>query len=412
MNRHSFFFGMLATVMGCVLTAGCDNPNGKQHHDHEHHHQTETEHHQTDAELHHDHERHHQTGAEQANAHRHEITIDPEHARMAGIAAEVINPKPFRQTISVSGQVTAAQGEESTVVATVPGVIRFRRSLTEGLYIGQGSAIFNISSKHMADGNPAERARITYEAAKKEFERVEGLIADKIVSGKEYNRIKEAYETARINYEALVRDQSTAGGGVTITAPMAGFIKDVRVHEGEYVTAGQPLMDIARNNKLYLRADVPEKHYAALGQIRKAHFKTSYSDSVYCTKELGGQLLSYGRNSGGASQHYIPVTFEIENSNGLIPGAFTEVWLLTDERPNVLCVPIAALTEEQGVHYIYIRQDEEGYARREVKTGGNDGREVEILAGLHAGECVVTQGAYQVRLASVSKSIPGHTHEH
>ena len=68
-------------------------------------------------------------------------------------------------------------------------------------------------------------------------------------------------------------------------------------------------------------------------------------------------------------------------------------------------------SEEQGVHYIYIQVDEEGYMKREVTLGASNGKETQILAGLKAGERVVTQGAYQVRLASVSASIP-HGHEH
>ena len=32
--------------------------------------------------------------------------------------------------------------------------------------------------------------------------------------------------------------------------------------------------------------------------------------------------------------------------------------------------------------------------------------------GLQAGDEVVTRGAYQVKLASVSGAIPGHTHNH
>ena len=80
--------------------------------------------------------------------------------------------------------------------------------------------------------------------------------------------------------------------------------------------------------------------------------------------------------------------------------------------PEVLSVPHTALTEEQGIYFVYVQLDEECYARREVKLGADNGREVALLSGIHPGERVVMQGAYHVRLASVSKAIPGHSHEH
>lgn len=75
-------------------------------------------------------------------------------------------------------------------------------------------------------------------------------------------------------------------------------------------------------------------------------------------------------------------------------------------------MPEAALTESQGVYYVYVNLDEEGYRRQEVKVGQTDGERVEIISGLKSGDRVVTRGAMQVRLAASSSSIPGHSHEH
>ena len=49
--------------------------------------------------------------------------------------------------------------------------------------------------------------------------------------------------------------------------------------------------------------------------------------------------------------------------------------------------------------------------KRAVHPGRRNGERVEILHGLQHGERVVTQGAYQVKLASVTTAIPhGHNH--
>ena len=388
---------------------------GSHHHDeHDHEGHNHEAHAGHEHEVHSEHEHSHDaqsSSTEHAHeGHAGEIIIAPDQAKAAGIVSEVLALKGFRQVIPVSGEILPAQGELQTVVANVAGVVTFARTLTEGAEVGKGTTLLTVSSQNMADGNPAERARIAYEAAKQEYERASKLVDDKIVSEKEFIRIKEAYENARLTYEALKADRQTKGG-VNVTAPISGYLKNCLVKEGDYVSVGQPLLTITTNNRLYLRADVPERHYAALSRIRSANFRTSYGHKVHALDELNGRLLSYGRTAG-EQNFYLPVTFEMDNREGLVPGSFAEIWLLSDEMPDVLSVPHTALTEEQGIYFVYVQLDEECYARREVKLGADNGREVQLLSGVHAGEQVVIQGAYHVRLASVSKAIPGHSHEH
>ena len=116
--------------------------------------------------------------------------------------------------------------------------------------------------------------------------------------------------------------------------------------------------------------------------------------------------------SAGDSSYYVPVTFEFDNKGDIIPGSFVEVWLLSSPMENVISVPRTALTEEQGIYFVYLQLDEEGYLKQEVTIGADNGQSVQILTGVKAGDRVVTEGAYQVRLASASNAIPAHSHEH
>lgn len=416
-------YWMGSSLVALCLTSAC---GGDSHQHDGHNHAAHTGHthaatHKHD--RHHTEEKHARHGHTDMTNHKSQITNDhvahnsssgiiiaPEQARAAGIVTEELTAKPFRQVITVSGEVLSAQGEEQIVVANVAGIVSFNRPLTEGTQVDKGVALLSISSENMAEGNPVERARIAYEAALKEYERTTPLVANKIVSEKEYARIKETYEQACLTYEALKTDQPDKGGSA-ITSPMNGYLKSCLVKEGDYVNVGQPLLTITRGNRLYLRADVPERHYAVLSHIRSANFRTSYNEKVYTLDELNGRLLSYGRTASEQS-FYLPMTFEMDNRGELIPGSFAEIWLLSDEIPMCLSLPHTALTEEQGVYFAYVRLDEECYERREVKLGADNGREVQVLSGLNAGERVVMQGAYHVRLASVSKAIPGHSHEH
>ena len=342
----------------------------------------------------------HNHEAEEATGETHgdEIILPHDKAAAAGVVVNTIQPTAFQQVIKTGGQVLAAQGDESVAVATVAGVVSFR-----------GTSLVTISSRNIADGDPVQRARIAYEASKKEYERMKELVKNKIVSDKDFAQAEQNYDNARISYDALAKNHSIAGQN--ITAPISGFVKNVLVNEGDYVTIGQPLVSITQNRRLFLRAEVSEKYYSYLRAISSANFKTPYSNATYELKELNGKLLSYGKASGSNS-FYIPVTFEFDNKVDIIPGSFVEVYLLSSPMENVISLPNTALTEEQGIYFVYLQVDEEGYKKQEVTLGANNGVSVQILKGVKSGDKVVTQGAYQVRLASTSNAIPAHTHEH
>ncbi|NDV57932.1 efflux RND transporter periplasmic adaptor subunit [Bacteroides sp. 519] len=432
---------LFITILGMFLFGSCQSNTKKdttathQHencdshdhdhdsHDHNHDHDHDHDGHNHESHDHskhdghdHDHATHAHDDHDDHSGHDHgneensdEIVISKEKAEAAGIRSAVIKPGVFNQVIKTSGQVLAAQGDEAVAVATVSGVVSFRNKITEGISVGKGSSLLVVSSKNLADGDPVQKAQVTYETAKKEYERMLPLVESKIVSEKDFNQAKQNYENARISYEAMSKNQSA--GGQTIVAPIGGYIKNILVKEGDYVELGQPLVSITQNRRLFLRAEVSEKYYSQLRNISSANFKTPYNNETYHLQDLGGRLLSFGKSSGDNS-YYVPVTFEFDNKGDVLPGSFVEIYLLSTPIQNVLSLPHSALTEEQGSYFIYIQLDDECYKKQEVKLGADNGSHVEITKGIHAGERVVTEGAYQVKLASASNALPAHTHEH
>ena len=109
---------------------------------------------------------------------------------------------------------------------------------------------------------------------------------------------------------------------------------------------------------------------------------------------------------------YVPVTFELDNRGNLTPGAFAEIWLLAAPRQNVISLPVAALTDEQGQKFVYVQIEHDAYVKRAVTTGETDGTRIEICSGLKPGERVAVKGAIQIKLAAAGSAIPEHGHSH
>ena len=391
--------GIYSILMAACLMASC-HPGEKHHgaHDHE---------------------------GEENEDHSGEIVMTDEQMEKAGVDIETVEPGDFTAVMKAAGQIVRRQGDEQTVSATISGIVYWRNaSLSEGSQVGSGLPLADITARHLQDGDPIAKAKASFEAAKSEMERVKPLADENIVSQREYEQARLNYQTAKAAYEGIAASKS---GSAVVTTGMGGFIKSLIVKSGDYVNVGDPIAVVTQNRRQQLVVDVPECAYRNMNDIRSANFKATGNDNVYKLSELNGKLISYSRTLPEGSA-YLPATFEFDNVGDIIAGSFVEVYLLLKQKQNVITVSNTALTEEQGLYYVYVKkhnhnheahedhehEGEEGiFEKREVKIGQTDGVRTEILSGLKAGECVVTVGAYQVKLAASSSAIPeGHNHNH
>lgn len=338
-----------------------------------------------------------------------EIIFTKAQAAKTTFEVQEIQPTSFNQIVKTTGQILPAPGDEAIVAATSNGIVSFTsHQLTEGATVKKGQTLFQISSKNIPEGDYFTKVKATYETAKANFDRAESLVKDKIISQKEFQNTNLEYKNAKAAYDAIAGNRTAKGVGVN--TPIAGHVKNILVKEGEYISVGQPLATISQNQRLVLRAEVSEKYYNALKTVNNANFKTPYDNKVYALSDLNGRLLSFGKASNDKS-FYIPVSFEFDNKGEVVPGSFVEVYLISSPIENVLAIPVSALTNELGLFYVYVQMDDEGYRKQEVSLGANNGKEVQVLKGLQMGDRVVTQGAYQVKMASASGAIPhGHSH--
>ena len=388
----------LSCVIACVaLTVGPACHSSHEHGEEDHDHEEEM------AEDHDDHEH------EREHAAKGEIVMEPEQAAAAGVKIEVVKSGEFNDVIVTSGKIMAASCDETTVTATTTGLVTLAQHLSDGMPINAGTTLFYVASDKLQDGDQTQRARIAYLTAKSNYEKAQPLLEEHLITEREFNTIKADYETTRVAYEAL--GTNTTARGVAVKAPTSGYVAQCLVKDGDFVQTGTPLMTITKNKHLYLRAEVPVRYYSQLGKVKTAKFRTQYIDEVIDIKEMNGSLMSSGK-SATATSSYVPVTFQFDNNGTVFPGAYAEVFLITGSRDGVISVPTTALTEEQGIYYVYLKTGDHSYRKQEVKLGATDGINTEIVSGLKGGENVVIQGAISVKLAGATSAIPAHSHSH
>jgi membrane fusion protein, heavy metal efflux system len=324
-----------------------------------------------------------------------------------------VKKETMYDVVKATGEILSAPGDEVAIAAKSNGIVKFAgNSNVTGASIRSGQSMFIVTGGEIPFENveaAKQSARAELTTAQTEYNRASELIKDKLITQAEFEAAKLRLQNAQIAVNNLNRNYSA--GGKILSSPINGFIKNIMVSEGQFVSAGQPLAIITKNQRLILRADVSLKNADRISSIQEANFTIIQNKLTYNTKNLNARLLSVAKTTGNNAP-YIPVHFQIDGKPGIIPGSFAEVYLKTVPIYNALIIPVSALVEEQGIFYAYVQMEGESFQKRELKIGANDGEKVQVLSGVAEGERVVTRGAYQIKLSQASGALPAHGHEH
>jgi multidrug efflux system membrane fusion protein len=83
--------------------------------------------------------------------------------------------------------------------------------------------------------------------------------------------------------------------------------------------------------------------------------------------------------------------------NKLFPAQFVNIRLLVDTLHNQTVVPVAAIQRGADGSFVFVVTPEKTVNQRTVKTGVQDGDNIQVLSGLKAGDTVVVDGADRLR---------------
>ncbi|MDE6648627.1 MAG: efflux RND transporter periplasmic adaptor subunit [Muribaculaceae bacterium] len=396
---------IFASLTWSATYVSCGKNDKNEHTEHQHDHDEDHDHdHDGHSEA--EHSDHDDEEGHEGHDHDGLIELKPETAKKFGVKTERISPTAFTEVTSVSGRIESKASDEGVATATRSGILTLSPDINTGVRVSAGTSIGSISASNVQGGDPSVQAIAARNAAKRELDRLKPLHDDGIVSTEEYNNALRAYEEAEASVRLLKQ------GSVSVNSPKAGVITQIFAKTGEYVEIGQRIAAVSGNTSLTLRADVPEKYITRLSGVTDANFRAASSEETYNVKELGGKIIS---NPGAtlAENGYIPLYFTFTNNGAISPGAFAEVYLISNSRHNVISVPKEAIVEISGNKCVYTTHGEGHYMKHLVTTGATDGKRVEILSGLEPDEEVVVTGAQVIRMAETSATaVPGHTHNH
>lgn len=340
---------------------------------------------------------------------------------------ERVERESIGSTIRSAAEVIPAVNGEAIVAAPftgyIPADIRLRLPIP-GTTVHAGAILTVIHASAETPGGSDDfssrytKAETDRELARREYERVRQLYSKGSVSEKEYQEADAEYRRAATTFKALSalataeRDSSSREGGFRLTAPLAGTIVDMNVVPGQQVDAGAPLFRIINMERVWVRASVVAGDIGKIRNPTKSWLTIAGMPVPLVIDQRNGRLVSIG-SAIDEKTRTLPLIFERDNpTRALRIGMVGELRITGNDLHEGLVIPQSALMEEEGRFSVYVHTSGEEFEKRDIVLGAQEQDRVEVIRGLNQGERVVTVGAYQVRLSSLSTQLPAHGHLH
>ena len=360
-----------------------------------------------------------------------EISFLKEQQWKVGFATDEVGRRPLRASIGATGTIKARSDGEAIVSAPTAGHLLPGKAFPRiGMRVSQGDTLAIIVPRVAGDVDVAslelavQRARSALQLAVRERKRLADLVAQQAAPQRRLNEAETAERVARAELEAANQrlaqyrrtlDAGEAGNaaGVTVRAPIAGTLAEIRVAAGSYVDEGQAMFHIVETDRLWLEASVAEADIGRLDEPGGAWFEVEGFDRTFeIDADTGGKLVAFG-NVVDPISRTAPLVFEFDNADDrLRVGMFARVHIWAGDRVEDTAIPVQALVDEAGQDVAYVMLGGESFERRVLQLGIREGDYVQVERGLEPGERIVTRGAYLVRLAAASPAAAGHGHAH
>ena len=217
----------------------------------------------------------------------------------------------------------------------------------EGDPVRKGQVLLRLQDEEQK----SELARIESQLnkARREFQRQESLFARKLVSEQVMNDATYEVEQLELAFDDARRNLSYT----EVRAPISGIITGRHVNRGDHITVNQHLFDLVDFDTIVARVYVPEKE---LARLRVGQAARLYSASIG-GEARSGEVIRIAPIVDPASGT-VKVTVGIPRHQGLLPGMYVEVELVTDTREDALLVPKRAVIYDQNQAFLYRLRDD------------------------------------------------------
>ncbi len=185
--------------------------------------------------------------------------------------------------------------------------------------------------------------------------------------------------------ELEIREKEEAYQNYFIRAPFSGIAAKVNVKVGDRATIGRSAVTfITHEHLVEILLNEVDTAKVALGQQAKLTL-----DAIPGL-ELNGtvtEISTLGSVDDGVATYTIKINLETSDPR-VKPGMSVEANIVTESKADVLLVPTAAISMENGKKFVKILENG-NFRRQEIEAGLEGTTQTEVISGLESGEKVI-----------------------
>lgn len=301
------------------------------------------------------HDEHEEHGSENV------VTLNENQRKALNLKLGSFDKRNLTTVIKTNGQLEVPPSGSADVTAIIGGNVKEIKVFHgDKVKKGQVLAILEHPDYITLQEEFAETAN-ELEFLEKEYNRQKELFENNVGSGRDFQKVKSEYNTAKAKYEGLkarlklvnISPEQVEKGHITnyvsIVSPINGYVNEVNINVGRYVDAKDKLFEITDISTIHADFMIYEKDVHLIKEGQKIHFTVSNRPGEDLTARIFAIGKAFEENARSVHIHA-----EILNKpEGLIPGMYISGHVHTDEQYTT-ALPNDAIVSEGTKSYIFV----------------------------------------------------------
>ena len=336
-------------------------------------------------------------------------------------------PPPALPVVKLeSGSATTWQSYPATVEGTTNVDIRPQVSgylekiyVQDGAWVNQGQPLFSINAKEYnqysktADAN-IQLAKASVERAQVEVDRLEPLVAGKVIAEVQLKTAKAVLREAQASYAQAISGKSSAEitlGYTLITAPVSGYVGHINFKQGSLIGKGEqlPLTSVTAVDNVHAYFSMSEADFFGFfahveGNSVEEKIKRlpavelQLADNTVYAEKGKVELVQgqFDRTSGSIAFRAL-----FTNKEKLLRSGISGRIRIPFQQNDKLLVPQQSTFELQDKVFVFALGDSNKVAGKQITVIGKSGSNYIVDKGVSKGETIVYSGIQRLRDGAV-----------
>jgi RND family efflux transporter MFP subunit len=279
----------------------------------------------------------------------------------------------------------ALQAEEQVQVLARTQNPAIELLVEEGDHVEKDQVLLRLESDRQKTAY--DQAMTQFDKARVEFERLEKLYKESLISESEYLNAKFAYDQARLQLDTAKRDLDYT----EVRAPIQGTITARSVKVGDKVTTGTSIFEIINLESTVAVVHAPEQYLPKLKKDMQARLISATLDNQVFEGYVKRISPVVDAEAGT-----VKVVVGVKERGSLSPGMWVQVELVLDENDEAILIPKRSITYAVDQTFAFkVDIDEEGVRRAKrqlVVVRNSDKEHIEPVDGFEEGDLIVVAG--------------------